>query len=176
MASENRILTANPNQEITSSWLNDLQDNFAFSWQMDGSTLAPTATWYGMTLYYGQYTFTNAGTKVTILDSSRDWRNRILLTKLVMVTAANELPRASAAYDPNLGGGAWDWNLWSTEAGDTGAGVPAAGTFWQSPANQYVFASNAAAGGAAIGDLCVYNNTGADTYGFLMVIQSPDIS
>jgi len=173
MSLENRITAINLYAEIPASFFNDLQDNFCFAWQLDQSTLAPTATWEGLTLYYGQFTFATAG-PVTVLDSSRDWRNRIMEARVVMVTAANELP-TGVAYDPNLGGGSWAWNLWSTEGGVAPAAAPGAPA-WSPVANEYIYAANAAGLGAAAGDLCWSNNTGADTYGFLMLKVSPDVS
>lgn len=178
MSSENRWLTANPSQVVTAAFLNAIQDNMVMSWQMDGSTLAPTSTWYGATLYYGHDTYTGAGTKITILDASRDWRDRILDVHWVTVGAANQLPRG-AAYDAN-NPTSEDATVWSTETGSTAAAPPLPAAYsWQNPsvAGLWLFVASAAAAPVAAGDLCVSNNTGAgDKFGMLWIVQSPDIS
>jgi len=180
MSSENRLFTMNPYQETTADNFNDLQDNWTVAWELDGSTLAPTTAWAGGTVYYGQFTFTNVNPFITVLDNSRDWRNRILDIRAVFVTAANELPKG-VNYDPNLAGGLWGWNVMWTGSGATPANPPvAAGVgscIWDvGLTSRRIFAASVAGGVAAQGDLVEWNGTGGVDYGMIYVIQGPDAS
>jgi hypothetical protein len=182
MASENRIYTQNPFQEVTSAKLNDIQDNFCMSWELDQSTLAPTTPLEGATLYYGQGTFTMAaagGWGVNILDSSRDWRNRVLDIRVVHKGAANLLPKGLGPYDPNVSLNE-KATLMYTQTGATVAALPA-GFYWvttDGANNRRIFAASNAAAGVAIGDLCIWVDPGgaADSWVMVHVIQLPDAS
>lgn len=184
MSSENRIYTQNPHQEVTSAKLNDIQDNFCMSWELDQSTLAPTTELEGATLYYGQFTALMAsggGTGLNVLDNSRDWRNRPLDIRVVQKGAANLLPKGAGPYDPNVSL-AENATLMYTQTGSTAANPPA-GFYWQindgvGPNVRRIFAANTAAGGVAVGDLAIWVDPigGLDSWIMIHVIQLPDAS
>jgi hypothetical protein len=117
MASENRIFTHALQGEVSSTNLNDIQDNCGFAWEMPDSTLNPTNALEGNTLYYGQFPNLTPGggppAGLNVLDNSRDWRNRIVLMHVQHVTNANDLPKGGS-YDPNDVASVNDWNLWYT--------------------------------------------------------------
>lgn len=165
MAIENRQFThAYKGQLLPPRFHDDLQDPWSFGWEFMNSELGAAVesvvgasdSVSGECSCYGQFTCNNG--VITVLDSSVDWRARMLDIEVVSVTAANELPQ-QANYDPNLGAGTWDYNLMWTGNGATPVAVPV-GIRWNPPglANQYLFAASAAGGGAVAGDLCWSNN------------------
>lgn len=176
MSSENRIWTQNLYQEVTAAHVNDLQDNLAFAWELDGSTLAPTTAWEGLTIYYGQFA-TAAGVSNTVLDSSRDWRNRILRVTVVEIGNANTLPKGAGppAYAPDTFI-SFAQNVMYTGAGDTPAGV-GAGVFWTVRGNTCLCAASAAGAPVAQGDLFIQAKAGEPANKYMIwVEQSPDVS
>jgi hypothetical protein len=188
MAAENRIYTQNPFQEVTSAKLNDIQDNWCFSWELDQSGLAPTTPLEGATLYYGQFPNLAPGAPgLHVLDNSRDWRNRILLMHLEHVTNANDLPKGGS-YDPNDVASVPDWTLWYTQIGATATdppSAPPAGFNWltnDGTDNRRIFAANTAHGGAgvAIGDLAIWVDPGGGggsiSHFMIHIIQLSDAS
>jgi len=173
MSSENRIWTQNLNQEVTAAHLNDLQDHFGFFWELDGSTLAPTTALAGATAYYGQMA-TGAGVANTIIDSSRDWRNRGLNIRIVEIGNANNLPKVGG-YSPNTFV-SFAPHVMYTGAGDTPAG-PGAGIFWTFRALTYICAASATVGPVTAGDLFVHAAAGAPANKLMIWIeQTPDAS
>jgi len=171
MASENRIWTQNLYQEVTEGHINDLQDNFVFFWELDQSILGPAAALEGATIYYGQFSLPNPGaTTNTVLDSSRDWRNRMLRITWLEVGAANQLPQG-AAYDPDVG--TIYRNVMDTNVGfNPGTGV---GVAWDPNVNVRIGAASAVGAPVALGDL-FFANSGAATWGAFWIEQSPVIS
>jgi hypothetical protein len=111
-----------------------------------------------------------------VLDSSVDWRGRLLDIQVVGVANANELPQ-QVNYDPNLPAGTWDMNpSFYTADGATSVAVPV-GTRWNPPsiANVYIFAANTAAGGVAIGNLALSNQGGGAIYIMVKVMRTSDV-
>jgi len=169
MSSENRIWTQNLYQEVTEARINSLQDHFAFSLELDGSTLAPTTPWAGLTICYGQFTIAGAGN--TVLDSSRDWRDRALRVTIVFEAAAAELPKG-ASYDPDGATSVAPHVMYTGGGFDPAAG---AGVFWTPSAGNFFGAADSTVGAVTEGDLFV-RNTGAATYIMVWVEQGPDAS
>jgi hypothetical protein len=162
MASENREFTQTYTGEVTSTNLNDIQDNFCFAWEMPDSTLNPTNALEGNTLYYGQFPNLVPGAPgLHVLDNSRDWCNRVVLMHVQHLTAANDVPKGGS-YDPNDVASVNDWNLWYTQTGATAADPPV-GIYWltnDGTDNRRIFAANTTAGGVTTGDLAVWVDPG----------------
>lgn len=167
MSAENRIWTQNLYQEVTAARINALQDNFVFSWELDGSTLAPTTPLAGATIYYGQFTIGAAAN--TVLDSSRDWRNRPMNIIIVFEGAANELPKG-VNYDPDGATGVSFHVMYTGGGFDPAAG---AGIFWTPAAGFFIGAADSTVGAVTQGDLFV-RNTGAAAYCMVWIEQLPD--
>ena len=173
MSDENRIWTQNLEQKLTAAHLNDLQDNFAFFWELDGSILAPTVPLAGSTEYYGQFA-TGAGVANTVIDSSRDWRNRILDITIVEIGNANNLPKVGG-YHPDTFV-SFAHTVMYTGAGDTPAG-PGAGIFWTFRGVTYILAASATVGPVTQGDLFVHATAGEPANKIMVwVKQLPDAS
>lgn len=172
MSSENRIWTQARNAAVTAVRINDLQDNYAFCWQISTSALSPTDDWYGTCERYGQNALPNPGpATATLLDASMDWRDRMLWIWWSEV-GVTDLPKL-AGYQPS------DFTTYHNVM-YTGNGfdpATAVGTRWDPTAggNYRLGAADAAAGGIAIGDLCFYNG-GAATKAMLWIIASPVVS
>lgn len=173
MGTENHVWTHSRNGAVTASRFQDLQDYWVIGWEMSNSELGPTYALSGE--FSGYQQFQPAAATTIPLDTSRDWRGRILEVEIVQVTAANELPQ-QANYDPNLAGGSWDWNLMFTGDGASLAAVPV-GTRWNPPgmANCYFFAANAAGGGIVAGNLCFRNNGGAQVFFMIRAHCTSDV-
>lgn len=179
MSAENRVWTQNPNARIPAANFNSLQDSLVMSWELNHSTLLPAAPMRGATLYYGQVRCL-AGACV-LLDDSRNWRNRMIVTSTILVDAANKLP-GGVAYNPNPAGAtasAIDIP-WHTMAGATYA-VPPIWVLGTGASliigalganNQTLFASSTVSAGA----LCICNEDAADYWAIVQVCQySPTV-
>lgn len=171
---EKRIWTQNPYECVWADRINHLQDYSVQQGELDQTTLAPVNVFEGAALYYGQFTYGAAA--ATLVDDSRDWRERILLSYWKRMANLNQLPEG-AAYDPDVAA-ASAWNLWSTEAGSDPVnpmiGLPEIA--WNPAAgNLYLSAARIAGGGINPGELSVYNN-GAITYGMLFTMQSSAVA
>lgn len=173
--SEKRIWTQNPHQVILASNLNDLQDYAVQQLELDQTTLVPINTYRGAAVYYGQFTYPTGAS--TLLDASRDWRERILLSYWQEVGAAAQLP-GGVGYDPDIGP-IKNWNLWSTEGGADPANPGAGGEIAWQPAgaiNQWLAAARINGAGINQGELFMRNTTGGPTWGMLFTLQSEEVA
>ena len=137
-------------------------------------TLAPTTALAGGLLYYGQFACPIAAPGLTLLDDTRDWRNRVLVVDYVQQANAADLPKG-ANYDPDVAM-ATDNPLMYTQTGATAANPPV-GFFRTLNAGRYLFAASSAGGPLAAGDLGFWNNpAGANVWIQIQIYQYPDAS
>lgn len=176
MSDEFRIWTQNLYQKISAARVNRLQDAMCFFAELDQSALAPATALNGLTAYYHQAECqdTIAGGQTTIIDSSRDWRNRLLLQIVVQQNAANNLP-SGINYDPDgaVAVAAHQWYTGSDFNADPLAG--GGGHYWEPMVGlRFAAVQTVGASGAAQGDFIVWNQSGATKWFFSWIEQTPD--
>lgn len=193
MPSDNRIKTyaaytdgTDPNEEVTASDLNELQDRIvcyrAANQETTGLSYSSAGNehiWCGATVLYGEFTTAarpgGAGTyTVKVLDDTRDWMLRNCTVYATWVTAgAGFLPSQAAHFPSNIPVAQRALYFWNTKAGtnvaapttDTNAWIPWPGTYAAS-----FFAVN-----AANGNLVFINGDVAIVEAYFLIVMSKDI-